>query len=402
MKIWNLTSILVVMLLLLCSSCHVGRYFYWNFADIHDHKKFASRPISASTTPFSFYLSAENDTLPLRRIHFKGKDLDFESFLNKSKTVAFAVIQNDTVIYKYFAKNYDEKSVVPSFSMAKSFVSLLIGKAIEEGYIKSVHDPITNYLPYLKKEEFKKITIEHLLNMRSGIRFKESYFNPFGDVAKAYYGTNLKKQCSKLKVYAEPDTEFDYISINTQLLGFIVEEATGKKLDVYLQEKLWLPLGMEHSATWSIDSKKQQNIKAFSSLNATVFDFAKLGRLMLNKGKWNGTQVINEAWIDESLSAGAEKNGRYYSYQWWLVDYWMRHNSSDSLNLTKNQELKIVQNERETITMFHERDYAYTAEGILGQFVYFCPQKNVIIVRLGSYSPQSSWEVYFNLISKNL
>lgn len=402
MKIRFCLRFLSVGVFLSLTSCHVGRYFYWNFADIHDHKKFASRPVLKGDEVFQFKQNDTNIELPLKNVAFGNKILSFEDFLKKSKTVAFAVIQRDTVKYIYYSKNYSKESIVPSFSMAKSVVSLLIGKAIEEGHIKSVDEPITNYLPFLKGDDFKKITIEHLLNMRSGIKFSESYINPFGDVAKAYYGTDLKKQCSNLYVKSQPDLEFDYISINTQLLGFIVEEATGKKLDVYLQEKFWQPMGMEYHATWSIDSKKQQNIKAFSSLNATVFDFAKFGRLMLREGNWNGKQLIHKSWINQSLTAGAEKNGRAYSYHWWIVDYWMRQNESDSVKLEKNQELKIVQNEKGTYTMLHERDFAYTAEGILGQFVYFCPQKDLIIVRLGSYSPKSRWEMYFNIIAKNL
>lgn len=393
---------LSVGMLLFLSSCHVGRYFYWNFADIHDHKKFASRPVLKGDEVFQFKQNDTNIEIPLKKVAFGDKILSFDAFLKKSKTVAFAVIQHDTVKYVYYSKNYSKESIVPSFSMAKSVVSLFIGKAIEEGHIKSVDEPITNYLHFLKGDDFKKITIEHLLNMRSGIKFSESYVNPFGDVAKAYYGTDLKKQCSKLYVKTPADLEFDYISINTQLLGFIVEEATGKKLDVYLQEKFWQPMGMEYSATWSIDSKKRQNIKAFSSLNATVFDFAKFGRLMLREGNWDGKQLINKAWIQESLTAGAEKNGRVYSYHWWIVDYWMKQNDLDSVKLEKNQQLQVVHNENGTYTMLHERDFAYTAEGILGQFVYFCPQKDLIIVRLGSYSPKSRWEMYFNIIAKNL
>jgi CubicO group peptidase (beta-lactamase class C family) len=388
----NLLSLFLLLVLL--TGCHVGRYFYWNFADIRDHKKFASRPVAASNDVFTFEKKNDNAAFPVKKIGFKGKAVDLEAFLKKSKTVAFAVIKNDTVVYEYYAKKYDEKSVVPSFSMAKSYISLLIGIAVDEGKIKSVDEPITNYLKDLDSATFHPITIRHLLNMRSGIRFNESYFNPFGDVAKLYYGTNLRKQIKSLKVSSTPDLDFNYISINTQLLGFVLEEATGVKMEKYLEEKLWSKMGTQFSATWSIDSKKQQNVKAFSSLNATLYDFAKLGRLMNQGGNWNGKQLVSKDWIEESLTNGAEKNGRHYSYQWWIFDYigiakdTVLHNADQSFRLSDKSD-KIY---------LHEKNIGYAAQGILGQFVYFSPKKDLIVVRLGSHSPKANWRRVFNMI----
>jgi CubicO group peptidase (beta-lactamase class C family) len=387
-------KILVVFAFILSlTSCHVGRYFYWNFADIHDHKKFASRPVSASDEAFSFPKKLNPERFPIKRVSFKGQAVTLEEFLKKSKTVAFAVIKNDTVVYEYFAKKYDEKSVVPSFSMAKSYISMLIGIAHEEGKIKSLDDPITNYLKDMDSLRFHKITIRHLLNMRSGIRFNESYFNPFGDVAKLYYGTNLRKQIKSLKVSSAPDLNFNYISINTQLLGFVLEEATGVKMEKYLEEKLWSKMGTQFSATWSIDSKKQQNVKAFSSLNATLYDFAKLGRLMNHGGSWNGKQLVSSSWISESLHHGAELNNRAYSYQWWIFDYYGVAKDS----VLQNSDQRFYYSKNTNQKMLLEQNIGYAAQGILGQFVYFSPKKNLIVVRLGSHAPSVSWRKFFNV-----
>ncbi len=390
--------LLLISIALILNSCHVGRYFYWNFADIRDHKKFESRPIQNAEKPFIFPKQEVQKAFIIQKMHFRGKEMDFETFLKKSRSVGFAVIRHDTVIYEHFTKNYNRESVVPSFSMAKSFVSTLVGIALEEGKIKSLDEPITHYLKDLDTAKFGKITIEHLLNMRSGIKFNESYFNPFGDVAKAYYGTDLKKLCRNLKVKKAPDTEFDYISINTQLLGFIVEEATGKKLDQYLQEKIWQPLQMEYPATWSIDSKKHQNIKAFCSLNATLYDFAKIGRLFLNKGNWNGKQIVSKNWVQRALTNGAEKNNRLYSYQWWIYDNIEKFDGKSILK--PNQRILKVENTQDEYVQ--TENFGYAAHGILDQFVYFCPSKDLIIVRLGSYTPSVNWPTLFNRIASKI
>lgn len=390
-------QVIFFLLFLSVSSCHVGRYFYWNFADINDHKKFAYRTVAKSDAPFSFVKDTNLNQNPIKRLQYKKGVLEWEKLLDKSKTIAFLIIQDDTVRYEYFRKNYDEASLVPSFSMAKSFVSTLVGIALEEGKIKSIHDPITNYLPYLDSAKFGRITIEHLLNMRSGIQFNESYFNPFGDVAKAYYGTNLKKLCRDLKIKQAPDQAFDYISINTQLLAFIVEEATGKKIDAYLQEKIWKPLGTEFDATWSIDSKKQGNVKGFSSLNATAYDFAKLGRLMLREGNWNGKQLISSQWVKQALESGAEKNDRIYSYQWWIFDYYRRDNGE----ILQADERRIPHATDPNRKIIVQQPFGYAARGILDQFVYFNPKKKCIIVRLGSYDRNVNWPMVFNIIASN-
>ncbi len=390
--------LLLISIAIVLNSCHVGRYFYWNFADIHDHEKFDYRPIQNAEKPFIFPKQEVQKKFIIQKMRFRAKEMDFETFLKKSRTVGFAVIRHDTVIYEHFTKNYNRESIVPSFSMAKSFVSTLVGIALEEGKIKSLDDPITHYLKDLDTAKFGKITIEHLLNMRSGIKFSENYFNPFGDVAKAYYGTDLRKLCRNLKIKKAPDTEFDYISINTQLLGFIVEEATGKKLDQYLQEKIWQPLQMEYPATWSIDSKKHQNIKAFCSLNATLYDFAKIGRLFLNKGNWNGKQIVSKNWVQRALTNGAEKNNRLYSYQWWIYDNIEKFDGKSILK--PNQRILKVENSKDEFVQ--TENFGFAAHGILDQFVYFCPSKDLIIVRLGSYTPSVNWPTLFNYIATKI
>lgn len=353
-------------IILLMSGCTFTRFVVYNFSDIKDYKKFPSREIDKPETPFSFTrLSADDPnrlTFPAQQSD--GKEVSFEELMEDNKTVALMVIKNDTIVYEnYFAK-YDTASIVPSFSMAKSFVSALMGIAVEEGHIKSVKEPITNYIPELSENDprFNNITIEHVLNMESGIEYEENYYNPFGNVAVGYYGTNLVKHVSKLKIEKEPGGGSEYKSIDTQILGLIVERATKTKLATYLEEKIWKPLGMEYDASWSIDSKRNDTEKAFCCINARAADFAKFGRLYLNRGQWNGTQIVPEKWVAKTADAPGG-----YAYQWWL-----------------------------------QRNDHYAAVGHLGQYIYIAPEENVVIVRLGKQWGNVGWTNLFYKITQQL
>jgi CubicO group peptidase (beta-lactamase class C family) len=354
--------ILMIITSILLTSCQLGRFVFYNFADIKDHEKFQSRPLSAHTSPFNFQ-STSKGKFPKQLM-----DIPFDKYLEDNNTVAFLIIKNDTIQYEKYFKGYDNESVVPSFSMAKSVTSILIGCAIDEGLIKSVDEPITNYISELKNNGFEKVTIKHLLQMTSGIRFNESYVNPFGDAASFYYGLNLRKEIEKMKLKTEPGKKFEYASGNTQLLGLVLERSLKEKtITSYLQEKIWTPLEMEYDASWSIDRKKNGLEKTFCCLNARARDFAKIGRLYKNKGNWNGKQIVSQKWVEESTKLDtSEGSANFYQYQWWLP--------------TPNED--------------------FMAEGILGQFVYVNPKKDLIIVRLGKNEGKADWWTIFTSLAK--
>lgn len=376
---------LFICLCISLSSCYFGRFVVWNYADINDYKKFPSAAINNSGQPFSFFYNSKKN-IP-DSISWEGQKYKLEAFLFQKKSVAFLIIRNDTILYENYFDGYDASGIVPSFSVSKSIVSGLVGIALGEGAIKSVQQPITDYLPELKGDAFKKITIEHLLNMRSGINCPESQYNPFGSIVKSYYGRNLMKQLEKLTVKDEPDQKFDYNNYNTQLLGFIVERATGKLLADYLQEKLWKPMGMEYDATWSIDSKKHKEAKAFCCLNARARDYAKLGRLYLNKGNWNGNQLIPEDWVKKSTTITKDSKDNFYSYQWWHnVSYSKISDSITEANDSLNKIVEVTSKTGEKIRYMTTPQNDFLANGLLGQFIYVYPEKNIIIVRLGDKS----------------
>ena len=367
MKLRLLT--LVILIQCCCSGCHVGRFFIYNFADIRDHKKFPNMPVERQpgATPFTFATLPDSAQLNFTT-NINGRSLSSDEFMKKTGTVALLVIKNDTLLLEQYRHRKGEDVIVPSFSVAKSFTSALLGIAIAEGHIDSVQQSIRDYVPELPEEPFQAITLEHLLEMRSGLKFNESYVNPFGHVATSYYGTNLKKFTKNLKAKRAPDESYNYISINTQLLGWAIENATGKKLAEYLEEKIWQPLGMEYDASWSLDSRRHQTAKAFCCINARARDFAKFGRLYLNKGRWEGQQIIPEEWVERSTDFTLGQNS-FYRYQWWK-----RGNA------------------------FPKDFYA---QGILGQFIYVNPEENLIAVRLGK-RPGANWIPIFQSIAKKL
>lgn len=388
-----------IVLVLLFNSCHVGRFFIYNFADIRDHKKFPHKKLTASSTPFHFTETVNSNLKLPKELIYKKKSHEFEAAVKKNGTVALMIIRNDSVLYQWYRPNYDQSSIIPSFSMSKSVISALIGIAIDEGKIKSSNEPITNYLEF-KNKGFEKITIQHLLDMRSGIHFNENYFNPFGDVAKHYYGIHLKKYITNLKVKEEPGKTFEYISVNTQVLALIIEKATGKNVTEYLQEKIWSQIGMEFDASWSIDSKKNKTEKAFCCINARTKDYAKFGRLYLNKGNWNGKQIISEKWINESVHFTDNKNSFLYSNQWWHT----RETKAfiDSANLKPPYIVYSVKNKVGNMAKYVTRPSGdYFANGLLGQYIYVYPEKNLIIVRLGKKEGKINWPQLFRNIAKS-
>ena len=368
-KILKISIVLIITLIL--SNCKIYRFVAYNFSDITDYKIFPSNKIENSNNHFIYPNSKK--PFPIDSVTFTTKKSttkkSFENLLSENETVAFLVIQNDSILYENYFSKYEEESVVASFSMAKSVLSLLIGCAIDDGKIKSINEPITNYIPELKNNGFDNVKISDLLNMTSGIEFNESYYNPFGNAASVYYGTDLRKEISKLKITREPSTKFKYSSGDSQILGLVLHASLkGQTISNYLQEKIWIPLGMEYDATWSLD-KKNGVEKTFCCLNARARDFAKIGRLYLNEGNWNGKQIVSKEWIQNSLTPNTT-SGDYANYknQWWL--------NPDS--------------------------GSYMAQGINGQYIYVNPSKKLIIVKLGRRYGKANWSKLFELIANKV
>lgn len=343
-----------------------------------DYKKLPSVGIHKPEQSFDF-------TEATRLHQYNDLKLYLDSSLASTQTAAFLVIRNDSLIYERYFNGFTKDDLLPSNSMTKSFTGTLLRIAFDEGKIKSLSEPMTNYIPELLKRDsnFKRITIQHLLDMRSGLDFNEGRYDLHDDAIRYGLRRNQRKYLLKIKI-AEPPGRFKYQSVNTQFLGWIIERATGKKLSIYLQEKLWKPLGMEHNASWNVDSKKNKNEFASAGLNATARDFAKLGRLYINKGKWQGKQIIDEEWVNTISNIDTMQKYGGYKNQWWSRVLYQTFSDSLAAVSYRNQtlyavSLRKVQNDFRV----YYRTNAFSAVGFMNQYIYVNPQKKLIIVRSG-------------------
>jgi CubicO group peptidase (beta-lactamase class C family) len=274
--------LLAVLVLVSAPSCTTYRVIRYNFPEIDNYKIFPNRAVSKSAQPFHFNSTrAFSSRLDSLTAVVDNKAIRLEEFLRESKTVAFIVIKDDVIVYEKYFRGASESTLVNSFSVTKSVVSALVGIAISEGHIRSVDQTVADFLPEFRDKAYGKVTIRNLLQMTSGIAFSFNGWSPFADNAQFYYGSDLRGQVSKLRAAKPQGTEWKYKESDPQMLGLILERATGMTLSRYLEEKIWHPLGMEFDASWSLDSKEHGVEKAFCCFNARARDFAKLGVLYL-------------------------------------------------------------------------------------------------------------------------
>jgi len=287
---------------------------------------------------------------------------------------SFLVAWGDSIIYEEYWGDHNQNQVSNSFSMAKSIVSLLIGVALDEGKIKSLDEPVANYLPEFKDEK-KNITIRHILTMSSGLSWSESYVSPFCDVAELYYDTDDRDLSLNRRTIEEPAGEiFDYKSGDTQVLMYILKAATGTNVSDYAAEKLWKKMGAESEALWSLAGDENSAEKAFCCFYSTSKDFLRLGKLVNNKGNWNGEQLVSSKYVTEfaSLAPLKKPNGKPnngYGFQYWVYT-----------------------------GMAYEVSYF---RGMSGQYIISIPEKDLVIVRTGS-GTLPSWKNTATIIDDDL
>lgn len=332
----------------------------YNYANIDDYKIFNNRIVAAGI-PQPFPYSKNYQSIKLS--DSLSKELDH------LHSVAFVVLQNDSLAFEKYWDDYSDSSYSNSFSVAKSIVSILTGIALKEGYIKSLDEPIADFLPQFKEGHKKNITIKNLLTMSSGTDWDESYSSLLSPTTKAYYGSDLLPLVCDVNVVKKPGTLWRYKSADTELMALVLQKATGKNLSEFASEKLWKPLGAVHEAVWSLD-KRQGNEKAYCCFNSNAKDFARIGQLYLDSGKWNGNEIVSKDFFLQSVSPvniidDEGNNCNYYGFFWWLLP---------------------------------EYPGVFYARGILGQYIIVIPEKKTVVVRLGEQrgeiENQSYTEVY--------
>ena len=358
------------------------RVMVWQDADYDDYQKFDSNPIARSETPFHFH-DGDNTSKDrfLTSIESHPEVNELSQFLTSTQTYAFLVIRNDSILFEYYAEGMDRSTLQTSFSVSKSILSLATGLAIDNGNIRSVKDRITKYLPELRQRNhrFRKITLEDLLRMRSGIGYSSDTKFPFvdQDAPRTYYHPDLRTVALKMtRIDPSLDGKFHYNNYNPLLIGLILERTTNKSISSLIESGIWKRIGAEYDASWSTDNNSFEKME--SGFNARPIDFAKIGRLILNNGYFNEQEVISSDWIQRSTiprdTLQPDRTGGWgYGYFWWSVPQ-------------EDQEAKIFGN------------------GRFGQFLYVSPDSNTIIIRhglrggdVGDYD----WTDIFGHISRN-
>ena len=318
--------------------------------------------IPASRTPYTYAQALE----PLMPSYaFDGQTVTLDDFLTRTETTGLLVIRDGIIVTEEYRNGADKTSRLTSWSVAKSFISTLIGIAYEEGHIKSLQDTAETYVPLLKGTAYGRTTIENLLQMSSGIDFLESYeavdvatLSQMTDVQLAIYratvlGGSMDKILAAYDRLEPQGQRFYYRSSDTHILSMVVRGATGRRIEDYIAEKLWQPLGMEDDAVWTIDGHGVPI--GFCCLNMRLRDYAKLGSLFLAHGTWNGTEILSRDWVRQAtrpskpyLEPGIASQERGYQYQWWVPPSY---------------------------------DGEFFATGIWGQYIWVSEKQNIVIVK---------------------
>ncbi|MGH2684739.1 MAG: serine hydrolase domain-containing protein [Actinomycetota bacterium] len=343
----------------------MARAIAWMESDTGDWRRFPSRPIRAPAV--TSRLTVERPPPELLAAHPTGDNRDLEEFLEDTATTSFIVMRDDTVLFEWYGNGEARDSFRTSFSVAKSWLSALVGIAIDEGHIRSLEDPITRYVPGLAERDprFGRITLRHLITMSSGLRYEEAPL-PWSDDAQTYYAVDLPDYAiDHSEIVEPPGQRWLYNNYNPLLVGLALERAVGMTVAEYLELKIWQPIGMEFDGSWSLDSKDSGFEKMESGLNARAIDYARFGRLYLNQGSWDGEQVVPRAWVEASTRRDTETDpAPYYQYFWWVDDA-------------------------------PDADGAFMARGKYSQYIYVAPADDLVFVRLGDDDGYPNWPGVF-------
>ncbi len=312
-------------------------------ANINDYEEFSTAVIKTQ----------DPQTIPNHANYNKSSFPD--SFIDYQKSfdaAALLVIKDGQVLYEEYLNGYNDRSKTNSFSMAKTVTTMLLGIAIEEGHIKGLDQPITDFLPEFKNDPLgRKATIGQLSLMNSGYEWDEHYYSPLSPTVELLYGDDIREFLLNGEFSAEPGTFWQYSSASTELMGIFIERAlkeagAATSLSDYLSRKVWQPLNMNDDALWHTDENEMELV--FCCLNTNARNFAKLGLLMLNNGNWQGQQLISSSFTQQMITPGMEQ---FYGLSTWLG--------------------------------MHKAPAHYWFSGHLGQYIIVVPEHNMVVVRLG-------------------
>ena len=266
------------------------------------YKFIDSSTLSPSPNPLNFE-SSKAISLP-ESFNFNNAGIETENFLQQTDTSALLILQNGEIQFEKYWLTGGENVQWMSMSVAKSFISALVGIAIRDGHIKNIEEPISDYVPELNNSPYSNVRIKDVLQMSSGASWNEDYSDPESDInrwAKIFaLGGSFDEFIQTLSDDFEPGTRNHYNSMDTQALGMLVNRATGKSITNYMTEMLWHPMGASNEGYWLLDSEGME--MAFAGLNVTARDYAKFGELYRLDGELNGQQIVPKSWVKDSIT----------------------------------------------------------------------------------------------------
>lgn len=352
MKTWKKILIAIpvaVIIAYLCLPFYAKKALIYWFPTIDDLNIFEHATVHAPDSCWEWAISDKYNSYKLSK--------EDSAYIDDMKTVSFLVIRNDSILYETYRGGWNDTLTSNLFSATKSIVGMLVGIAMDEGKIGSVDDKVMKYIPEYNRGRQKDITIRNLLTMSAGMDWDEAYASLFSVTTHGYYGNDLYKLIMGLDIVDTPGVQYSYRSGETQLLSFVLEAATGETISKYAEKKLWRPMMAGQDAFWLLD-KKDGDEKSFCCFHTTARDAARFGRLMLNMGNWNGSQLVSREYMEEALAPASylkDQWGKdpltYYGYQTWIMNY-----------------------NGERCPYFR---------GMLGQYIIAIPSKNAVVVRLG-------------------
>jgi len=295
-------------------------------------------------------------------------DYKLSSYIEDNKIGGVIVLHNNKIKLEAYGKMANENTLWTSYSVAKSISSMLVGAALKDRSIQSMDDELQKYIVELKGKEYGKVTVRELLTMTSGIQWNEDYADPNSDVALMYQNdcegeeAHILTYMKNLKQIHSAGERWNYSTGETDLIGILIQRATGKSLSKYLSEKFWQPFGMEHCGFWLTDECSNMNIGG-SGLSASIRDYARLGLVMLQEGKIDGDSIFDLKWLENATSIlyPTDERGGGYGYLWWC-----------------------------------NPDGSYAAQGIFGQMIYINPSKHLVIAQVAAWTEASSKELSKN------
>jgi CubicO group peptidase (beta-lactamase class C family) len=304
-------------------------------------KIFPVRQLKAAATPYPL----PNKLRDLGQVEIRLGDqvLTTDDYFRGSNVAGLLVIKDGHIVYERYGLGNTEDSLWVSFSVAKSVTSMLVGAAIEDGYIENLDEKVTDYLPRLKGSPYEQSTIRNILQMSSGVEWNEDYADPKADINQVEWDTlKLYQYLNTLQREHEPGKVFNYNTAETNLVGNLLRAAIGNNLSTYASEKIWQPFGMESDANWELTEVGGGEFGG-CCINATLRDYGRIGLFAMHNGQLrDGTRILPEQWMAESTSPSKGYAG--YGYLWWL-----------------------------------QADGSYQATGIFGQGIRINRKENVVI-----------------------